>query len=230
MYQDAASAPPLAAEENPKLFGPTKETPTPKTSARRGKDSARGAPGLRTIQEEDQEATPQKLGCGAFSDAEARLEQPTKLSGQGGKMLMDHALLSFVATMQHETEVSVLLDDGDFLEVVATLDSSASELLLRVNGVARSVALVDVERVCGPEEAAQACTANSSHLSDNCVTLVLSSTHFLTFAFDTKHNREYFETCLRALVAWHHAKRGSPESCCLGATPSSASKRSLGGA
>merc|ERR1712032_1210735 len=125
---------------------------------------------------------------------------------------MDNALKSFIATLRQHVEVQVRLDDGRLLDVLMSLDDTGTELVLSVNNTARSVALDEVERVCGPEEAAQASTANKTQLNEKCVTLVLASTHFLTFSFDTQRLREYFQTCLRALVAAHHAKRGSPKS------------------
>jgi len=213
MYQDETPRTPLASIA---VANSPEEIPTLKLSARRGKDSARGgsasargAPSLRTIQE-DQEATPQS----SQKDSSARLQpdeiedqKQLRLSSSDGELLMDHALRSFTATMQQDVEVQVLLDDGQLLDVVVALNASATELVLRVNGTARTVSLDDVERVCCPEEAAKACTANSSHLSEKCVTLVLSSTHFLTFVFETDRLGKYFEMCLRALVVAHHTKK-----------------------
>lgn len=121
-------------------------------------------------------------------------------------LLLQHALSQFTRTMQRGVEVCVLLDDGRLLDVMATLDSDAAHVVLRVNGSEKSVALDEVEQVCGPGETHEACTTNREHLSDRCVTLVMSSTHFLTFSFDTARMREYFETCLKALVVSHHAK------------------------
>lgn len=117
------------------------------------------------------------------------------------EVLLHQALSQFTRTMQRGIEVRVLLDDGQLLDVTASLDVSATQLVLRVNEAERNIALADVEQVCGPDETHEACTTNREYLSDCCVTLVLSSTHFLTFSFDSAHMREYFETCLKALVA-----------------------------
>lgn len=122
------------------------------------------------------------------------------------EVLLQQTLSQFTRTMQRGIEVRVLLDNGQLLEVTASLDVSATQLVLRVNQAERNIALADVEQVCGPDETHEACTTNREYLSECCVTLVLSSTHFLTFSFDSPHMREYFETCLKSLVVALHGK------------------------
>lgn len=122
------------------------------------------------------------------------------------EVLLQQALSQFTRTMQHGIEAQVLLDDGQLLKVTVLLDVNATHLTLRVNEAEKNVALADIEQVCGPDETHEACSTNREYLSDCCVTLVMSSTHFLTFSFDTARMREYFETCFKALVFAHHGK------------------------
>jgi len=119
---------------------------------------------------------------------------------------LDQALRSFVQTMQNGVETHVLLDDGTTLEVDASLDFTLSRLLLRVQQVERDIPLGDIEHISGPENPDDACTTNKQHLSELCATLVLSSTHFLTFTFDNVQQRLYFQTCMNALVASQRQK------------------------
>lgn len=122
------------------------------------------------------------------------------------ELLLQQALSQFNRTMQNGIEVQVLLDDGQLLNVTASLDDVATHLSLRVNESEKFVALADIEQVCGPDETHEACSTNREYLNDCCVTLVMSSTHFLTFSFDTPRMREYFETCFKALVLANHGK------------------------
>merc|ERR1719198_886699 len=102
--------------------------------------------------------------------------------------------------MQQGVEMRVLLDDGKLLDVEVSLDVGLTRIVLGVKEVTRDILFDEIERVAGPDEAEESCTTNSEHISDCCTTLVLSSTHFLTFSFETKRHREYFEACFRALL------------------------------
>lgn len=138
------------------------------------------------------------------------LEVPSYFQSQtvstGLEAHLDQAIRSFVLSMQSGVETRVLLDDGTSLEVETSLDFTRSRLLLRVQQVERDIPLADIERISGAEDPADACTTNKEHLSELCATLVLSSTHFLTFEFETVQQRLYFQTCLNALVASQRQK------------------------
>merc|ERR1719281_1865713 len=95
--------------------------------------------------------------------------------------------------------MQVLLDDGKVLSVEASFDAELTRLILGVKQVTREIYLADIERVSGPTEE-ESCMTNREHINDCCTTLVLSSTHFLTFSFETKRLREYFEVCFRTLL------------------------------
>merc|ERR1712183_12639 len=86
-------------------------------------------------------------------------------------------------------------------KVECSLDFPIHHLVMSVNDVQRTVALDDIESVLGPEEAKEFGTSNNGFLNDCCITLVLRSTHFLTFVFDTSRLREYFEACFKTLIA-----------------------------
>merc|ERR1719178_235945 len=101
--------------------------------------------------------------------------------------------------MQWGAEMRVLLDDGNLLDVEVSFDAGVTRLILAVKEVTREVFFTDIKRVSGPEDAEESWTTNSKHLSECCTTLVLSSTHFLTFSFEEKRVREYFEVCFRAI-------------------------------
>lgn len=126
--------------------------------------------------------------------------------------LSDALLDTFMHTMQRGAEMRVLLDDGKLLEVEASLDAGLTRLSLGVKEVTRDIFLTDIERVSGPDEAQESCTTNSEHLSECCTTLVLSSTHFLTFSFETKRQREYFESCMRSVLMSQRAAVSNYES------------------
>lgn len=117
--------------------------------------------------------------------------------------VMEQVFRSFTKSMRHGVEVQVLLDDGGVLEVDASFDMNMTKLVLKVKEVERDIPLEDIEQVCGPDEAQAAGTTNREHLSERTTTLVMSSTHFLTFVFDTPRHREYFQTCLSAIVISH---------------------------
>jgi len=116
-------------------------------------------------------------------------------------LMLGDLLHPFIHTMKRGVEMRVLLDDGKMLDVEASFDAGLTRLMLGVKQVTRDILLEDIERVSGPDEAEESCTTNSEHLSECCTTLVLSSTHFLTFCFESKRHREYFEVCVRAILA-----------------------------
>jgi len=130
------------------------------------------------------------------------------------EMVLDQALRSFIQSMQYGIEVEVVLDDGQLLGVELSLDARATRLLLRVREVERDIPLDDIVRICSPEQVPTSTVSNREHLHEGCSTLMLSSTQFLTFSFDTPRLREYFEACMQALVASHQA-------CSLGDCPNS---------
>lgn len=137
---------------------------------------------------------------GSFSCKNHDLASPAEADPD---QVMDQVLRSFTKSMRHGIEVQVLLDDGGVLEVDASFDMNMSKLVLKVKEVERDIPLEDIEQVCGPDEAQAAGTTNREHLSERCTTLVMSSTHFLTFVFDSPRHREYFQTCLSAIVISH---------------------------
>lgn len=114
--------------------------------------------------------------------------------------VLDQVLRSFTKSMRHGIEVQVLLDDGTLLEVDLSFDLAMTKLVLRVRDVEREIYLEDIEQVCGPDEAQAACVTNREHLNPRCATVVMSSTHFLSFVFDSQRHREYFQTCLSAII------------------------------
>jgi len=118
--------------------------------------------------------------------------------------MLDQLLQPFVRTMQRGAEMQVLLDDGKVLSVEASFDAELTRLILGVKQVTREIYLADIERVSGPTEE-ESCMTNRKHINECCTTLVLSSTHFLTFSFESKRQREYFEVCLRTILASQHA-------------------------
>merc|ERR1711933_261759 len=100
--------------------------------------------------------------------------------------------------------------------------------ILKVKEVCREILLDDIECVSGPEdETEDSSNSNCEHLSDCCTTLVLSSTHFLTFSFENRRLREYFEVCFRAILASHLTKSRS-EVLLPTEKPTAASKDSCG--
>merc|ERR1719265_1877855 len=119
---------------------------------------------------------------------------------------MNSAFQSFMRTLNQGVQLELLLDDGTSIHVEGSLDFPVANLVLTVNDVQRSVALDDIERVLGPQEAKEFGTSNHGHLNDGCVTFMLKSTHFLTFVFDTPRLREYFEACFKMLVASHRSR------------------------
>lgn len=138
------------------------------------------------------------------------------------EFMLDQVLDPFINTMQRGAEMRVLLDDGKLLDVEASFDMGLTRLILGVKEVTRDILLADIERVSGPEEVEESCTTNTEHLSECCTTLVLSSTHFLTFSFETKRLREYFEVCLRSILASQRAAPMNREAgSCVAASPAS---------
>jgi len=117
------------------------------------------------------------------------------------QILFQQVLRSFVRSLQVGVEVQVLLDNGNAVPVEASLTEDLSRLVLRVRDVERDVGLDDIEKICGPEEARENGTTNAHFLDECCATLVLGSEQFLTFTFENKRLREYFEACLKALIA-----------------------------
>jgi len=124
---------------------------------------------------------------------------------------VDQLLQSFTHTMQRGAEMRVLLDDGKLLDVEASLDPDMTRLILGVKEVTREILFADIERVSGPEDSEESCTTNSDHLSKCCTTLVLSSTHFLTFSFENERQCDYFEVCFRAILASQQTAAANPD-------------------
>jgi len=142
-----------------------------------------------------------RLGSGIVHKL-APADGPSVPAGKDEELMWDQVLQAFIGAMQRGVEMRVLLDDGKLLEVEASIDEALTRLVLRVKEVTRDILLEDIDRVTsGSDEAEEACVSNLSHLDDRCITLVLRSTHFLTFSFETHRHREYFETCLRALLS-----------------------------
>mmetsp|Transcript_48249 Transcript_48249/g.134698 ORF Transcript_48249/g.134698 Transcript_48249/m.134698 type:complete len:350 (+) Transcript_48249:142-1191(+) len=132
------------------------------------------------------------------------------------EMVLERALQSFTESMQAGIQVDVLMDDGGLLDVEVSLDFDVTRLILRLREVEREIPLDDIVQVCGPDTLGEkAAIPNTMHINERCATLMLSTTHFLTFSFDTERWRDYFETCLRALLA---ARRDR----CGGVVPSGA--------
>lgn len=122
------------------------------------------------------------------------------------EVMVDTILQSFIDNMQRGAEMKVLLDDGNLLDVETSFDADMTRVILRVKEVTREMLFEDIERVSGPDEKEDSCHTNSEHLDDRCATLVLSTTHFLTFSFETKQLREYFQSCMKRILETHHAE------------------------
>lgn len=149
-------------------------------------------------------------GSGSGSSSSKRMEVPAcfpsreTLSTHGldqTDVKVDKVLEAFIRTMQRGADMGVLLDNGNVLDVEASFDSSLSRLSLRVQDIERDIMFEEIERVSGPEETAETADTERKHPSELCTTLVLSSSHFLTFCFETQRMREYFEVCFRTILA-----------------------------
>merc|ERR1739848_950482 len=92
-----------------------------------------------------------------------------------------------------------------------SLDADVTRLSLRFKSIEREIPLDDVVQVCNPDESVMhPSVTNTAHLDERCTTLVLNSTHFLTLSFDNQRQREFFETCLQALLVARHQKSADP--------------------
>lgn len=119
--------------------------------------------------------------------------------------MLEQLVHPFIETMQRGAEMRVLLDDGKLLDVEVVFDAEMTCLTLGVKQVTRDIVFAEIDHISGPDDEGdeEPCTVNtnSEHLSETCTTLVLSTTHFLTFSFETKQLREYFEVCMRSVLA-----------------------------
>lgn len=142
--------------------------------------------------------------CASDTDGPDGLKNPLD-----SDLVLNQALRCFMRSMMQGVQLELLLDDGSSIHVEATFDIPISNLLLSVNDVHRSVALDDIDRVLGPQEAKEFGTSNHGFLNERCTTLMLKSSHFLTFVFDTPRLREYFQACFKTLIASHSSGCGS---------------------
>lgn len=115
------------------------------------------------------------------------------------------SLDAFVFSMKQGLDVHLVLDDGALLEVTTYLNPTCTEIMLQLNRVTRSILLSEIEHI-GAEGADETSGLRFEHLQGRCTTLVLSSTHFLTFAFSNAESRIDFERCFRALIATNRSR------------------------
>lgn len=128
-------------------------------------------------------------------------EEGVQLSSEdSNKKMHDQVVSTFIMSMLRGVQVHVLLDDGSLLAVEASFDVRITRLTLRVREVERNIPLENIERVAGPEDAQAAWNTNAVHLTDCCMTLVFTDTHYLTFSFETPKLCSYFEFCLSAVL------------------------------
>lgn len=143
---------------------------------------------------------PRCFDAGSTSASDGDMSSASK-NQFDGDLLLAQARRCFMRSFIQGVQLELLLDDGSSIHVEGTFDFPVTNLVLSVNDVQRSVALDDIERVLGPEEAKEFGTTNHGFLNERCTTLMLRSLHFLTFVFGTTRHREYFQTCFQTLLA-----------------------------
>lgn len=172
----------------PKSLGADSEA---STTARSGLTTTRSGTGENGSAASSLEV-PACFGCGSSRSAAPVVSE---------EQALELAMQCFVRTLHNGVEVRLLLDDGTVIVAEASLNFQVTRLTLRVNQIERSIPLGDISQVCGPESAKDLGTTNGRFLDERCVTLVLPEDQFLSFDFDNAREREYFEACLRALIA-----------------------------
>eukprot|EP00928_Gymnodinium_smaydae_P010375 TRINITY_DN13901_c0_g1_i1.p1 TRINITY_DN13901_c0_g1~~TRINITY_DN13901_c0_g1_i1.p1 ORF type:complete len:373 (-),score=72.58 TRINITY_DN13901_c0_g1_i1:42-1025(-) len=111
-------------------------------------------------------------------------------------------LRQFTRTLLRGIRIRVLLDDGRTLLTDASLDSELTHLVLYVPNKQHPVALSSIEsvRVSTEVSRSEELAGNHQFVDDRCTTLIIRGGQFLTFVFDSRRVREYFEVCLKVLV------------------------------
>lgn len=121
----------------------------------------------------------------------------------GTGQLLREAIMTFVRTLMRGVVIEVLLDDGNVLLPECSLNFELTHLILDVQDAQRAIPLCDVECVAALDDLRRGhiLTTIQPHLDERCCTLVVKDCEFVTFRFDTVRLREYFQTCLRVLIA-----------------------------
>merc|ERR1719191_136682 len=131
------------------------------------------------------------------------LQDSASNRGDDTGQLLREAIMTFVRTLMRGVVMEVLLDDGNVLLPECSLNFELTHLILDVQDAQRAIPLADVECVAALEELRRGhiLTTIQPHLDERCCTLVVKDCEFVTFRFDTVRLREYFQTCLRVLIA-----------------------------
>lgn len=106
-------------------------------------------------------------------------------------------MTEFVKELLQGIILNVVLEDGQLVPCLCSLDHGLGTLALRLSEVVRQIKLVEILEICSGRELRHLRTPTP--LDDLCVTLVLKSDMCVSFKFKTIENREKFATSLKVL-------------------------------
>eukprot|EP00397_Hematodinium_sp_SG-2012_P058955 GEMP01075069.1.p1 GENE.GEMP01075069.1~~GEMP01075069.1.p1 ORF type:complete len:278 (+),score=63.37 GEMP01075069.1:224-1057(+) len=123
-------------------------------------------------------------------------------------LLVEHSVRAFARTLSNGMMLDVVSDEGMIIPTTISMDFEMLSVTLTAQALKRTIMLEHIEAVLSVAEMDHwgIRTSNNGYLTDNCATLVIKNEMFLSFKFDTLRLREYFQTCLQALVV---ARTGS---------------------
>jgi len=122
---------------------------------------------------------------------------------------LQQSMRAFVRSMVQGVNLEMVLDDGTALQTQCFLDKELQKLLLHVGQDQHMILIHHIERVVAPEEAQSSGIGSLRRtvVDEASATLVMSGSLFVTLRLDNALAREYFEVCMRVLLAMRDSRR-----------------------